>query len=359
MDNNTVFMTDEPKTVRKKDDKPTSLLALFLLLFGLAMVAIGLLQYPTNPIATIGKPNNKAAAVGIAMYGADTAGSDTHEVVPESKREPADSSAQPSATNGPPLVLPTFVLYYAAGDNGHLQGTATQHVSYGGNGAAIIAIPDFGYHFAGWSDGSTANPRTDETVTSSATIGATFAINTYTLTYGVRHGGYLTGTTTQTVTYGGSGATVTAMPNIDHVFVNWSDGSTANPRTDTAVESNISVRANFIFMYVGGPTGNASGGGESPPPPLSAIATITSGTYTVSAGGTANETVTGVSFGTGKAAFLAALTKGHINQTWNDVGINDPVASNDVLVVTAQNGATTVTYTVTVDDPPPPPGGPG
>lgn len=352
-------MTNESKTVRKKDDDNAQLLAFSILLCGLAIVAVGLLYYSTDPTVTVGKPNIKAAAVGIAMYDTETADFNTRKVPPESEQEPANSSTQPNTTTDQPLVLPTFVLYYATGDNGHLQGTTTQKVSYGGNGTAIIAIPDFGHHFAGWSDGSTDNPRTDETVTFTATISANFVINTYTLTYGARNGGYLVGTTTQTVMYGDSGTAVTAMPNIDHIFVNWSDGSTDNPRTDTSVESNISVRANFIFVYVGGPTGNASGGGGIPPPSLSTIATITSGTYTVSAGGTANETVTGVSFGTGKATFLSALTKGQIDQTWNNAGINDQVASNDTLVVTAQDGATIVTYTVTVDDPPPPPGGPG
>ena len=79
------------------------------------------------------------------------------------------------------------------------------------------------------------------------------------------------------------------------------------------------------------------------------VATVTSGTYTVSAGGTASETITNVSFGTAKATFLAALTKGQVNQTWVDTAIADPVVSTNTLVVTAQDGTTVVTYTVTVN----------
>ena len=80
------------------------------------------------------------------------------------------------------------------------------------------------------------------------------------------------------------------------------------------------------------------------------IDTITSATYTVSVGGTANETIVGVSTGTDKATFLAALTKGDVTQTWNDSDIQDPVAFGDTLVVTAEDGVNITTYTVS---PPP------
>jgi hypothetical protein len=46
-----------------------------------------------------------------------------------------------------------------------------------------MAVPATGYHFVQWSDASTANPRTDTNVTGNITVTASFAINTYTLTY--------------------------------------------------------------------------------------------------------------------------------------------------------------------------------
>ncbi len=96
-----------------------------------------------------------------------------------------------------------------------------------------------------------------------------------------------------------------------------------------------------------------TGCSESPDPadpePESDVATLTSTAYTVSAGGTAAESITGVRDATGKAQFLAALTKGESHQTWNDTGISDPVATGDDLVVTAQDGTTIVTYTMTVN----------
>ena len=71
------------------------------------------------------------------------------------------------------------------------------------------------------------------------------ANNTYTLTYTAGTGGTITGTSPQTVNHGGSGTPVTAVANAGYQFVNWSDGSTANPRTDVNVTANISVTANF------------------------------------------------------------------------------------------------------------------
>ena len=69
------------------------------------------------------------------------------------------------------------VLSYNAGPNGTLSGTTSQTIANGANGTAVTAIPNPGYNFVNWSDGSTANPRTDTNVTSSATLTASFAPN--------------------------------------------------------------------------------------------------------------------------------------------------------------------------------------
>jgi len=84
-------------------------------------------------------------------------------------------------------------------------------------------------------------------------------------------------------------------------------------------------------------------------PTPSNIATVTSTAYTVSAGGTATETIIDVLTATSKADFLAVLTKGESNQTWDDTYIHDPILTGDTLAVIAQDGRTVVTYTVTVE----------
>jgi uncharacterized repeat protein (TIGR02543 family) len=73
----------------------------------------------------------------------------------------------------------------------------------------------------------------------------------YTLTYSAGSNGSITGTAEQSVASGGSGTQVTATPNSGYQFVKWSDDSTANPRTDTNVTSNISVTASFELLPAG------------------------------------------------------------------------------------------------------------
>ena len=68
---------------------------------------------------------------------------------------------------------------------------------------------------------------------------------THTLTYVAGSHGSISGGSPQTVNDGASGTAVTAVPVAGYAFVNWSDASIANPRTDTNVTANVSVTANF------------------------------------------------------------------------------------------------------------------
>jgi hypothetical protein len=112
-------------------------------------------------------------------------------------------------------------------------------------------VPNACYHFVNWSDGSTVNPRTDTNVIANITVTANFAINTSTLTYNAGAHGTINGTTPQTVTCGANGTAVTAVPDACYHFVNWSDGSTANPRTDTNMTADKTVTATFaIYSYM-------------------------------------------------------------------------------------------------------------
>jgi PKD repeat protein len=145
------------------------------------------------------------------------------------------------------FAVTTFTLNYAAGTGGSLTGDTSQVVNYGGDGTAVTAVPSAGYHFVDWSDGSTANPRTDTNVTANVSVTANFAIDTFTLAYAAGTGGSLTGTTAQVVNYGEDGTAVTVVPAAGYHFVDWSDGSTANSRTDTNVMADIDVTANFAL----------------------------------------------------------------------------------------------------------------
>ena len=69
---------------------------------------------------------------------------------------------------------------------------------------------------------------------------ANFAINTYTLTYtaganGTHHRDHPADGELRRR----AARAVTAVPDTGYHFVNWSDASTANPRTDTNVTANV------------------------------------------------------------------------------------------------------------------------
>ncbi|MCI5137722.1 MAG: hypothetical protein D3922_04740, partial [Candidatus Electrothrix sp. AR1] len=89
-------------------------------------------------------------------------------------------------------------------------------------------------------------------------------INTYTLTYTAGANGTISGDSPQTVNHGSDGSEVTAVAAANYHFVNWSDGSTDNPRTDSNVTADISVTANFAIdsytlTYTAGANGSISG----------------------------------------------------------------------------------------------------
>ena len=107
------------------------------------------------------------------------------------------------------------------------------------------------------------------TVAASNAIGTSLTTGTsnsvlipYALTYTAGANGTLSGIMIQLVLSSGSGTAVTAVPATGYRFVNWSDSSTTNPRTDTNVTANKSVTANFTAGY----TLTAAAGANSPAP---------------------------------------------------------------------------------------------
>jgi hypothetical protein len=125
----------------------------------------------------------------------------------------------------------------------------SQTVDYGSNATTINITPNLGWHIEDvlvddLSVGVvTSVDFTD--VTANHEVAVTFAIDTFTLTYTAGEHGTLTGSTPQTVDYGGSGTAVEAVPDLGYHFVNWSDASTDNPRTDLNITADLSVTANF------------------------------------------------------------------------------------------------------------------
>ncbi len=132
-------------------------------------------------------------------------------------------------------------------NNKHYGSVIGEHIHEANTEATFEAVPNEGYYFVEWSDGSTENPRTIF-VNKDATYKAIFAsLNTY----------FQVKTSVNDKNMGsvkGQGrykalteATLTATPNEGYQFVQWSDGSTENPRSLT-VTSDINIFAEFEIM---------------------------------------------------------------------------------------------------------------
>ncbi|MRN53984.1 S-layer homology domain-containing protein [Paenibacillus monticola] len=138
-------------------------------------------------------------------------------------------------------------------------------------------------------------------------------------------------------------ATITITPKAGYTLV----GVGENSFTVAGALATNSVNSGFVTAVF--PTTAAA----------SNIALLTSIIGTVSAGGTANETITSIPYGTTLAALKAAITTS-VNATFDvfdadGTTIATTLATGKKVIVTAQDGITKVTYTVTVSSATPTP----
>ena len=97
-------------------------------------------------------------------------------------------------------------------------------------GAVLIdATPNYGYHFAQWSDGNTDNPRVIE-LTQDTTFTAEFTKNSYTISSISANPEWGTTAGDTTAQYLDE-VEISAIPNYGYHFVRWNDYNTSNPRT--------------------------------------------------------------------------------------------------------------------------------
>jgi len=147
-----------------------------------------------------------------------------------------------------------YTLLYVSTRNGTIAGESRQSVMPGMNGSMVTAVPNEGYEFIGWSDGVATAERTDINVKSDIFVVAEFReiapATAYTLIYNSSDGGFISGNDIQSVVDGGSGSTVTAVPNDGYEFIGWSDGVTTAERTDIEMHANLTVRAEFSKIVI-------------------------------------------------------------------------------------------------------------
>lgn len=166
---------------------------------------------------------------------------------------------------------------------------ATQSVSPGATATLPTAPTRTGYTFAGWyaDSGLSTVFNFGTAITADTTIYANWSINSYTLNYTAGTNGSISGDSPQTVQFGGSGTTVTAVPAPGYQFVQWSDNSRVNPRTDSNVGGNINVTASFELIPppITPDSISLRGDGKT----VAVFSTVGKGTWTIPAGVTSME----------------------------------------------------------------------
>jgi len=157
-----------------------------------------------------------------------------------------DSGPPPGVMDPEPVDPVTYTVSTTTGPGGSLD--PTNRTVAAGDTVTFTVIPDTGYRIdqvTGCGGSLAGEVYIIGAVTQSCTVSAAFSPRQYTLTYTAGSNGSLSGETEQTVSHGRSGTAVTAIPDAGYSFIEWSDASTDNPRTDTDITSDLSVEASF------------------------------------------------------------------------------------------------------------------
>jgi uncharacterized repeat protein (TIGR02543 family) len=162
-----------------------------------------------------------------------------------------------------------FAVSYSGGVGS--SGTAPTQVNLAPNETFTVAsgstISKTGYTFSKWKDGGNVEylPGAIYTVTNATVVlTAQWTLNSYSVNFLAAVHGSISGVTSQSISHGSSSSQVTAVPNANYHFVNWSDSSTVNPRMISSVETTTSLTAIFAIdtytaTYNSGGNGTISG----------------------------------------------------------------------------------------------------
>ncbi len=165
----------------------------------------------------------------------------------------------------------THTLTYLAGENGSIDGATPQTVNDGADGSEVEAMPNVGYHFVNWSDGSTENPRIDENVTANITVTASFAADTYTVAFDAT-GGNTPVPESKAVTYNAPYGPLATTARTCYGFNGWftapDSGSLITEATIVSIASSHTLYAQwtantYTVQYVADPSSGGSLSGNT------------------------------------------------------------------------------------------------
>lgn len=151
------------------------------------------------------------------------------------------------------FAINSYTVTPAAGSGGSMSPPAALAVNHG-NSVSFTLTPLAGYHIgsvSGCSGILNGSTYTTGAVTADCTVSASFAADTYSVTFASGGNGTISGTASQSIGYGGSSTAVSAVPASGYHFVNWSAAnglsSTDNPLTLAGVFSDVTVTAHFAL----------------------------------------------------------------------------------------------------------------
>ncbi|MBQ8545617.1 MAG: CotH kinase family protein [Clostridia bacterium] len=136
---------------------------------------------------------------------------------------------------------------YNAGEGGEIIGFDYQELEKGHTTDEVIANPHQGYHFVMWSDGVTTATRSD-VLEGDILVEAIFS-NRWIVEYKATEGGYIDGASEQTIIWGNTSSSVSAVAKDGYKFVGWDDGTSAEKRNDK-IKNHIVYTAIFKKYYV-------------------------------------------------------------------------------------------------------------
>ena len=144
--------------------------------------------------------------------------------------------------------LKSYTLSLTAGSGGAVSGAGSFNH---GTTPAIVATPDTGYDFTGWSGAgatSSSSASTTASMTQARSLTANFSLKSYTLSLQSGNGGFVVGAGTFDH---GQQATIQATPQTGYVFHTWTEAGvsiSANPSTTILMNGDKNWTAIFTIQ---------------------------------------------------------------------------------------------------------------
>lgn len=155
--------------------------------------------------------------------------------------EPASDQIDVSIS-GPGTAHSTVALQYTAGVGGTISGTNEQTVPVASSGSEVVAVPDTGYKFVGWSDGVSTASRTDSDCVDNLSVSAAFELLSFVVSFDTLGGSSVP---SQTIQY--SQPIAPAVPSREgYTFSGWYYDAACTSKVDDAA-----VFTGAITLYAG------------------------------------------------------------------------------------------------------------